>query len=46
VQFKFTVSKDINSWFIKQSISDKSVSDIGASSSTEESHGSPAIKKG
>jgi hypothetical protein len=44
VQFKFTASKSTNSWFIKQPKSDGHVSDNGASSCTEESYGSPAIK--
>jgi hypothetical protein len=45
MQFKFTVSKNMNSWFIKQPISGECASDISASSSTEESHDSPALKK-
>jgi hypothetical protein len=45
VQFKFTVSKNMDSWFIKQPKSGKLASDIGANSSTEESHGSPTVTK-
>jgi hypothetical protein len=45
VEFKFIVSKNTDSWFIKEPKSSQRVSDIGASSSTEESHCSPAVKK-
>jgi hypothetical protein len=39
------VSKNMDSWFIKQVKNGKRVSDIGASSSAKESHGSPAVRK-
>jgi hypothetical protein len=45
VQFKFTVSKNVYSLFIKQPKSGEHVSDIGASNSAEESHGSLAVRK-
>jgi hypothetical protein len=35
----------MDSWYIKQPKSGKHVSDIGASRSTKESHGSPAAKR-
>jgi hypothetical protein len=45
VQFKFTVSKNIHSWFIKPPKSGECVSDIGESSFTEESRGATVKKK-
>jgi hypothetical protein len=40
------VSENMDSSFIKQPESGKRVSDIGASSSTEENHDFPAVKNG
>jgi hypothetical protein len=45
VRFKFAVSENMDSWFINQHQSGERISDIGASSSTEELHGSPAVKR-
>jgi hypothetical protein len=45
VQFKFTVSKNIDSWFIKQPKNGRRENDIGASSSVEINQGSPAARK-
>jgi hypothetical protein len=45
VKLKFTVSKNTNSWFIKQAKSGVRVSDIVSRCSAEESHCSPAVIK-
>jgi hypothetical protein len=45
VQFKFSVSENMDSWFIEQPKSGGHVCDIIASSSTEESHGPAAGKR-